>query len=166
LIHGNFVHSELQLKNKFLLEVDYNDKSKKLINISEELSSEKYICSNKNYTSDKLNFLEYIKYNHNPTATNTDVVPNIILKNSFVYNDDDKSEEKENKLIDVLEDLIYVVVPIFTIILVIVIILYLNKKNVKKNMNIVYNLSRIKQYGKYTNVKLNESKELSNHDLV
>lgn len=125
------------------------------------------ICpqNNLNFTQKILNDMDILEFSNIPyiyqkTIQITQTLPNIISKNSF-----DKqtslNKEEADPLAEMIEDFLYVLVPIIAIILCIFLLIKCKKVRIKRTrLNI--NLSYLKQTTSLESNRLNESTESSN----
>ncbi len=163
----------MQLKNKILLEYDYDSGSPVIDNslyrnTTHNTYSYNNICSTNNFTLQNLNPLEYIKYQHHPTEITTDIIPNIISKTSFdkINPNHDPNPEENELLLDLIENILYVLVPIVTIILVVIIIIQCKKLKARSQRIQNYSLSHLKQTTSIKYMKVDSDESVVINSLV
>jgi hypothetical protein len=157
------------LKNKKLLELDYDDElvRKNYTKINDTKFNDTHIWQvknkcNLNFTNKVLEQSEIMHYNpyyFHKTSKITNIIPNIINKYSF-EKEKIPNEEDENIFIKMIEDFLYVIVPFMAIVFMIILVIQCKQVKIRRTRMAV-NLSTLKQTTSLESSRLNDSTDSS-----
>jgi hypothetical protein len=162
LIHGDYISNKLKLKDKKLLKFDYEFEEEKLpLNLDSALKRESS-CLFRNFTDFSLEKFSVEFYTKSISEEKTSVIPNLMNKAPLIF-----ESEEENKFVIIFEDILYVLVPIVSIIFFIFLLIYCRQKKIKR-MRMSSNLSQLKvtSHIDYQTSDPNDSSSLIINNLV